>query len=122
MMRADSSSQPRPVLLLVDDDAQIRQLLSEIGAREGFEVLEAADGAAAIEMLQRRHMDLVLLDLHMPRVNGLAVLRAARMAGSSSQIALMSARRVGRSRIASAGRLVCSRLMEHLISTPTGPG
>ena len=89
-MRADSSSQPRPLLLLVDDDAQIRQLLSEVGAREGFEVLEAADGAVAIEMLRRRHMDLVLLDLHMPRVNGLQVLRAVRASGTSSQIALMS--------------------------------
>jgi len=78
------------LLLLVDDDAHIRQLLSEIGSREGFEVLEAADGAAALEMLHRRHMDLVLLDLHMPRVNGLEVLRAVRASGTSSQIALMS--------------------------------
>jgi DNA-binding NtrC family response regulator len=89
-MRADLPSQPRPLLLLVDDDAQIRQLLSEVGVREGFEVLEAADGAAALDMLQRRHMDLVLLDLDMPRVNGLQVLRAVRAAGSSSQLALMS--------------------------------
>jgi DNA-binding NtrC family response regulator len=90
IMRADSSGQPRPLLLLVDDNPQIRQLLSEVGHREGFEVLEAADGTAALEMLQRRHMDLVLLDLHMPRANGLDVLRAVRAAGSSSQIALMS--------------------------------
>src|SRR5687767_15806611 len=89
-MRAETSGQPRPLLLLVDDDSQIRQLLSEIGSREGFDVLEAADGAAAIEMLQRRHIDLVLLDLHMPRVNGLDVLRAVRASGTSSQIALMS--------------------------------
>ncbi len=89
-MSSDLSSQPRPLLLLVDDDAQIRQLLGDIGQREGFEVLEAGDGAAALEMLQRRHMDLVLLDLHMPRVDGLAVLRAVRATKSSSQIALMS--------------------------------
>ena len=89
-MHADLPGQPRPLLLLVDDDAQIRQLLSEVGHREGFEVLEAADGAAALEMLQRRHMDLVLLDLHMPRANGLDVLRAVRTSGSSSQVALMS--------------------------------
>ncbi len=74
----------------MDDDAQIRQLLGEVGDREGFEVLQAVDGAAALEMLQRRHMDLVLLDLHMPRVNGLAVLRGVRATKSSSQIALMS--------------------------------
>jgi DNA-binding NtrC family response regulator len=90
MTRASSTSQPRPLLLLVDDDHQIRQLLSEVGVREGFEVLEAADGAAAIEMLQRRHIDLVLLDLHMPRANGLDVLRSVRSSATSSQIALMS--------------------------------
>lgn len=89
-MRAGTSSQPRPLLLLVDDDHQIRQLLSEVGAREGFEVLEAADGAAAIEMLQRRHIDLVLLDLHMPRATGLDVLRSVRSSATNSQIALMS--------------------------------
>ena len=89
-MNATVPGQPRPLLLLVDDDAQIRQLLGEVGVREGFEVLEAADGSAALEMLQRRHMDLVLLDLHMPRVNGLEVLRSVRTSGSSSQIALMS--------------------------------
>lgn len=89
-MPADPSTQPRPLLLLVDDDAQIRQLLSDVGAREGFEVLEAPDGAVALEMLGRRHMDLVLLDLHMPRTNGLDVLRSVRASGTSSQIALMS--------------------------------
>jgi two-component system response regulator HydG len=89
-MPADPSSQPRPLLLLVDDDAQIRRLLSEVGGREGFEVLEAADGDLAIEMMQRRHMDLVLLDLNMPRANGLDVLRKARAIGTSPQIALMS--------------------------------
>jgi two-component system response regulator HydG len=89
-MPPDPSGQPRPLLLLVDDDRHIRELLREVGAREGFEVLEAADGAAALDMLQRRHMDLVLLDLHMPRVNGLAVLRGVRASGSSSQVALMS--------------------------------
>ena len=81
---------PKPLLLLVDDDAQIRVLLSEVGHREGFDVLEAVDGAGAIEMLRRRHMDLVLLDLQMPRVNGLDVLRAVRESGSSSEMALMS--------------------------------
>ncbi len=89
-MRPDSLTQPRPLLLLVDDDPQIRQLLAEVGEREGFEVVEAADGAVALEMLSRRHMDLVLLDLQMPRVNGLDVLRAVRRSGTSSQIALMS--------------------------------
>ena len=70
--------QPRPLLLLVDDDEHMRQLLSEIGKREGFDILEAAEGASALDALSRRHVDLVFLDLHMPRVNGLDVLRAVR--------------------------------------------
>lgn len=89
-MSAAPASQPRPLLLLVDDDHQVRQLLSEVGTRAGFDVLEAPDGAIALEMMQRRHIDLVLLDLRMPRVNGLEVLRQARTLGTSPQIALMS--------------------------------
>lgn len=89
-MRSDLPRQPQPWLLLVDDDRQIRQLLREVGEREGFEILEAADGDAAIAAMRRRHIDLVLLDLQMPRVNGLDVLRAARASGMSSRIALMS--------------------------------
>ena len=75
-MSGDPSSQPRPLLLLVDDDSQIRQLLREIGLREGFEVLEAADGVSALDLLRRKHVDLVLLDLQMPQLNGLDVLHA----------------------------------------------
>lgn len=89
-MSADASSQPRPLLLLVDDDSQIRQLLSEVGSREGFEVLEAANGVTALDLLRRKHMDLVLLDLHMPQLNGLDVLRAVRDSGLAAPIALMS--------------------------------
>ena len=74
----------------MDDDPQIRELLREIGRREQFDVVEAADGALALEALSRKHVDLVLLDLHMPRVDGLEVLRAVRGKGTSSQIALMS--------------------------------
>ena len=88
-MRPDLTN-PRPVLLLVDDDEHVRQLLGGVGAHEGFEVVEAADGSAALELMHRRHMDLVLLDLHMPRANGLDVLRQARGLGISPQIALMS--------------------------------
>ena len=48
-MCTDQSS--RPLLLLVDDNAQIRELLGDVGEREGFEVLEAADGLARVRAL-----------------------------------------------------------------------
>jgi two-component system response regulator HydG len=81
---------PRPFLLLVDDDPQIRMLLREIGHRGGFEVAEAANGREAIDALRRRHVDLMLLDLHMPEASGFEVLRASRSTRTSTQIVLMT--------------------------------
>ncbi len=89
-MTTRPQTSPRPFLFLVDDDADIRSLLREIGSRAGFEVAEAGNGREAIDVLQRRHVDLMLLDLHMPEASGFEVLRAARSSRTSSQIALMT--------------------------------
>ncbi|MCC7123917.1 MAG: sigma-54-dependent Fis family transcriptional regulator [Acidobacteria bacterium] len=89
-MTSRSVPSPRPFLLLVDDDAQIRGLLREIGQRGGFEVAEAANGREALDALQRRHVDLMLLDLHMPEAGGFEVLRQARASRTSTQIVLMT--------------------------------
>ncbi|MCC7243365.1 MAG: sigma-54-dependent Fis family transcriptional regulator [Acidobacteria bacterium] len=85
--REDSS---RPFLLLVDDDPEIRSLLREIAGRGGFEVAEAANGREAIDALRRRHVDLMLVDLHMPEASGFDVLREARNSRTGTQIALMT--------------------------------
>ena len=90
MARGGPDSPSRPFLLLVDDDPQIRTLLREIGNRSGFEVAEAANGREAIDALQRRHVDLMLLDLHMPEASGFEVLRASRSNRTSTQIVLMT--------------------------------
>lgn len=63
------------VALVVDDSAAIRRLLHLMLQEEGFEVLEAEDGASAIEVLDGRPCDLVFCDLSMPRMGGLAFLR-----------------------------------------------
>lgn len=68
-------------ILVVDDDASIRSMLTEVLVAAGFPVLEAADGREALELAQRSPVDLVLTDVVMPIVNGveLAVrLRAVR--------------------------------------------
>ncbi len=89
-MSSPAGSPPRPFLLLVDDDPQIRMLLREIGNRAGFEVAEATNGREAIDALQRRHVDLMLLDLHMPEASGFEVLRASRSTRTCTQIVLMT--------------------------------
>ena len=65
----------RPTLLVVDDDPEIRMLLSDLFSREGFRVNVATDGAAAITFLE--HHDppsAILLDLLMPGILGSSVL------------------------------------------------
>jgi CheY-like chemotaxis protein len=57
-------------ILVVDDDAEIRELLTTALVGEGYTVDEACDGGEALTLLEQRPYDLVLSDLHMPRVDG----------------------------------------------------
>lgn len=62
-------------VLLVDDNALDRDMLSRRLARRGFEVLQSADGADALEQARRERPDLVLLDTSLPVLDGLATTR-----------------------------------------------
>jgi CheY-like chemotaxis protein len=64
-------------VLIVDDDDETRELFSDVLGSE-FSTLEAADGAAALELLRRRPVDLVVTDVHMPAMNGAELLHAIR--------------------------------------------
>ncbi len=57
-------------MLVVDDERDIREAVSEVLKDEGYEVIDARDGAEALDQLRARHPDLVLLDLMMPGMNG----------------------------------------------------
>jgi CheY-like chemotaxis protein len=61
-------------VLLVDDDDPTRFVYHEILKRMGIEVIEAADGAAALEILNRHTPQVIILDLLLPRVSGAEVL------------------------------------------------
>jgi two-component system phosphate regulon response regulator PhoB len=65
-------------VLLAEDDPDIRHLVSAKLLRSGFDVIETADGAEALAAIRRRRPDLVLIDLRMPRLEGLEVLRELR--------------------------------------------
>jgi DNA-binding response OmpR family regulator len=65
----------RPVsILLVDDDSRIRLMLRTALEPEGYVIFEAADGREALEMIKGSAPELVLLDLNMPHLDGMAVL------------------------------------------------
>jgi two-component system response regulator MtrA len=78
-------------LLLVEDDERIRLALALALADEGCEVLEAASGEEALELLRTAHVDVVLLDLMLPGMDGLDVCRTLR-AGGDQPIIIVSAR------------------------------
>ncbi|MGZ7081107.1 MAG: response regulator transcription factor, partial [Thermoanaerobaculia bacterium] len=68
-------SQSTGRILVVDDDESIRTMIVRILSRENFHVDSARDGFEAIEMLAKEDYTTILLDLMMPRVDGLQVLR-----------------------------------------------
>src|SRR5688572_18107147 len=80
----------RPRLLVVDDDRAILTLVGTIALNHGFDVATTVDGADAMNQLKHRPADLVLLDLRMPGVTGLDVLRSIRAINPRSKVVLMS--------------------------------
>jgi two-component system response regulator PilR (NtrC family) len=65
-------------VLVVDDERSMRELLAIVLKRDGHEVLVAADGRAAIELLRRERFDILITDIRMPEMNGVDVLREAK--------------------------------------------
>jgi len=76
LMGAASADGTSPDILVVDDEAEVREILRHVLEREGFAVREAADGEAALEAVRATMPGLVVLDLGLPGHSGLDVLRA----------------------------------------------
>jgi len=71
---------PRTILV-ADDDAATRAVAAEILREAGYDVLEAGDGTAALDSFERGHPDLLLVELLMPGVNGVDIVRTVRGGG-----------------------------------------
>jgi PleD family two-component response regulator len=69
---------PRPLILVIDDDDMIHLMLNDILSSEGFEVLGVTSGQAGLEIMIKHCPDLVLLDVMMPEMDGFACLEALR--------------------------------------------
>lgn len=85
-------SVPSRKVLLVDDDPHIRQLLAFAFAKAGMATVEAADGEEALTSLGSAQADLVVLDINMPRMDGLAVCRRLRAMDCTVPILFLSSR------------------------------
>ncbi|MBK6495132.1 MAG: Flp pilus assembly complex ATPase component TadA [Gemmatimonadetes bacterium] len=81
-------------ILLADDDAQMRRLVRTVLEREGFVVVEAADGLDTLAAVETKGIDLILLDHDMPRLTGLGVLEELRasVATAALPVIMLTAR------------------------------
>lgn len=80
-----------PTILVAEDDPQVRELVDAVLAAEGFNVHCSPDGADALERLRHEKFDLLLLDIWMPRMNGLYVLSHLHAQPSAPKVLVMTA-------------------------------
>jgi DNA-binding NtrC family response regulator len=85
-----TASSRRPTLLVVDDEASILHIVGHLAAGAGFDFIPCPGGRQAIDRLQQGHIDMAVVDLRMPEIGGIEVLRAIRAADPDCQVVLMS--------------------------------
>ena len=79
-----------PRILITDDETDLRQCLSTLVRGAGYDSIEAADGQAALQILRDTPPDAVLLDINMPGMNGMRVLREAIKLGPAPPIVMLT--------------------------------
>ena len=81
----------RKKVLVIDDQAGIRALMTEVFTALGIEVLEAKNGSEGLETMDRRQPDMILLDMKMPGLSGIETLRLIRAKNYAVPIILVTA-------------------------------
>jgi len=79
-------------IMVVEDDGDARKLMEAVLCQGGYEVIAAADGLDALEKKSAHHVDLVVLDLMMPRMDGYELTRALRKADNALPILMVTAK------------------------------
>ncbi|HEX2312290.1 MAG TPA: response regulator, partial [Thermomonospora sp.] len=91
-MEPGGTAETAPRVLVVDDEPAVREALASSLEFEGYRVAEAADGVAALERIETDRPDLVVLDVLMPRMDGLTACRRLRAQGSAVPVLMLTAR------------------------------
>jgi len=79
-------------ILVVEDDTHIRKLMCTVLKAHGFETLQAEDGLAALDVMDKEHIDLVVLDLMMPNMDGYEFTKELRSVGENLPILMVTAK------------------------------
>ncbi len=91
MIRGKNMNLKQRTLLIVEDEKDIREILSELLSPLNLNILEAEDGQAALDMLRSKEVDAVLSDISMPRVTGLELLSHMKVEFDTVPIVMLTA-------------------------------
>jgi len=80
-----------PTVMVVDDAAFMRMRCKKMLVENGFDVVEAANGIEAISVYKESHPDMVLMDITMPDMDGMAALREIKKIDPSAKVAMVTA-------------------------------
>lgn len=96
----EAMDQPQANVLIVDDEPQVRDIVATYLERDGFAVRTAADGEEALAAIKAARPDALVLDLMLPKINGLQVLHTLREEGDDVPVIVLSARGKEHERVA----------------------
>jgi len=100
MSVAEPLDRPQPLVVVADDDDDIRLLVGLRLRRNGFDVVEAADGLEALKAIVAHDPDLVVLDVNMPGLDGHAVMRILNAKQGRTRVLFLSAQAGVQDRVA----------------------
>lgn len=95
----ESPEQPQIRILLAEDDAAMRKAVKLNFVREGWYVVEAENGEEALAMARQHRLDAAVLDVMMPKLDGIAVCKSLRTEGSQLPILFLTAKNDGEDRV-----------------------
>ena len=79
-------------IMVEEDDTNTRKLMSTVLKQNGYEPVSAVDGIDALDILDRQHVDLILLDVMMPRMDGYEYVKTLREGGCNTPVLMVTAR------------------------------
>ena len=79
-------------IMIVEDDSNQRKLMTTVLEQYGYNVIQAVDGIDALEQLDKKHIDLIILDIMMPRMDGFELTETLRQSGCNIPILMVTAK------------------------------
>lgn len=79
-------------IMVVEDDVNTRKLTSDVLEGNGYNAITAKDGIQALEIMDKKHIDLIIMDIMMPRMDGYELTRQIRLAGFDIPIIMVTAK------------------------------